>query len=168
MYLLNNMVHSFMKFHCSSIRNLVFSVKKQLKTSKVEEGEANECKTSFKAYEGYISSEDAEKVVEKLGIMRMKESTDQEYSEELVDAAYELLEEKEASIGELAAAFAVFDEDGDGMVSERDLWRVFQRLGLEGMVRREEEYMEMINAYDGDGDGRINLHEFKCMLERAT
>ncbi|KAM0947971.1 putative EF-hand domain-containing protein [Dioscorea sansibarensis] len=167
MCFLHKVVRCFMKFHYSSIRNLVSSAKDKCRTSKVEEKEeVNECKACYKAYEGCISGEDAERVIEKLGIVRLEEC--EEFSVELLDGAYQLLEEKEASVRELSAAFAVFDEDGDGMVSEKDLWRVFQRLGFEELVRKEEECKKMINVYDDDGDGRISLQEFKCMLECST
>merc|ERR1712100_319988 len=60
---------------------------------------------------------------------------------------------------ELAEAFRVFDRDGNGFISASDLRHVMTNLG-ERMT--DEEVEEITRA--ADGDGRINLEEFKSWM----
>lgn len=71
----------------------------------------------------------------------------------------EAVEEEE----ELAEAFRVFDEDGDGFISARELQSVLGKLGLpEG--RDFTRVCEMISSVDRNHDGRVDFSEFKNMM----
>ncbi|KAJ8308337.1 hypothetical protein KUTeg_013211 [Tegillarca granosa] len=59
---------------------------------------------------------------------------------------------------ELKRAFAVFDKDGNGMISADELRHVMSNLGEK---LTEEEVTEMIKEADKDGDGQINYTEMK-------
>ncbi|KAJ0979131.1 hypothetical protein J5N97_014605 [Dioscorea zingiberensis] len=135
-------------------RTLCLSMKEGSSSSSV----GREFKTSSTAYE------DAKFVVSKLGLLW---SSSERYEDcKLLEGVYRLLEEKEASLRELKDAFSVFDEDGDGLMNQRDLFRVMKKLGFEGV--KVEECKKMIKVYDEDGDGCISFNEFRCMLESAT
>jgi Ca2+-binding EF-hand superfamily protein len=58
---------------------------------------------------------------------------------------------------EIERAFLLFDEGGKGTITLNDLRRVARELG-EGL--EEEELAAMIEEFDLDGDGAINLDEF--------
>ncbi|KAF8007578.1 hypothetical protein BT93_K1547 [Corymbia citriodora subsp. variegata] len=64
---------------------------------------------------------------------------------------------------DLSEAFKVFDEDGDGFISARELQAVLAKLGLpEGKeIGRVER---MITSVDRDQDGRVDFFEFKDMM----
>lgn len=69
---------------------------------------------------------------------------------------------------ELEKTFRLFDRDGDGTVSIRDLAVVFRSLG---MAPTKSELRELITAVDEDGSGSIDFDEFVAMLikkQRAT
>lgn len=58
---------------------------------------------------------------------------------------------------EILRAFGLFDEGGKGKIDLQDLKRVARELG-EGLG--DEELAAMIDEFDLDGDGAINLDEF--------
>lgn len=58
---------------------------------------------------------------------------------------------------EILRAFELFDEGGKGKIDLQDLRRVARELG-EGLA--EEELKAMIDEFDLDGDGAINVEEF--------
>lgn len=64
---------------------------------------------------------------------------------------------------ELIEAFKVFDKDGNGFITSKELKHVMTNLGEKLTI---EEAEEMINEADLDGDGQINYEEFvKMMME---
>ncbi|KAL0922217.1 hypothetical protein M5K25_006187 [Dendrobium thyrsiflorum] len=65
--------------------------------------------------------------------------------------------------GELREAFAVFDGNGDGMITVEELSLVLKSLGLKD-GERVEACREMIKKVDMNGDGMINFEEFKKMM----
>ncbi|KAI5066871.1 hypothetical protein GOP47_0017399 [Adiantum capillus-veneris] len=89
-------------------------------------------------------------------------------------------------ISEFKEAFSLFDKDGDGCITTKELGTVMRSLGqnpteaeLQEMINEElrhvmtnlgeklsdEEVDEMIREADVDGDGQINYEEFvKIML----
>lgn len=64
---------------------------------------------------------------------------------------------------QLRAAFKVFDKNNDGFISVKELADVLMNLG-EKMT--DDEFEDMINEADVDGDGRINYEEFIDMMTK--
>ncbi|KAG1338876.1 putative Calmodulin-like protein 7 [Cocos nucifera] len=140
--------------------------------------EANACKSCSKLLSStservVCGAHDVEMVMKRLGLWNSEEEIDDEECGGkckdcmLMDEAYILLEEKEANLEELEEAFAVFDENGDGLISAKELRSVMQKLGFEE-GKELEDCNKMLRAYDEDGDGKINFEEFKNMLEFAV
>ncbi|KAK4345491.1 hypothetical protein RND71_035667 [Anisodus tanguticus] len=64
---------------------------------------------------------------------------------------------------DLKEAFGVFDENGDGFISAKELQVVLEKLGLpEGSEIDRVEMM--ISSVDQDHDGRVDFFEFKDMM----
>ncbi|CAH1781676.1 unnamed protein product [Owenia fusiformis] len=59
---------------------------------------------------------------------------------------------------ELRQAFKVFDKDGNGYISAKEMLVVLTKMGEEMSMEEVEEYI--IKPCDVDGDGRINYEEF--------
>nr|CAB3230143.1 centrin-3-like [Phallusia mammillata] len=66
---------------------------------------------------------------------------------------------------EFSKAFKLFDDDETGKISLRNLRRVARELG-ENMS--EEELHAMIDEFDTDGDGEINLEDFISIMTGDT
>merc|ERR1712178_616500 len=64
---------------------------------------------------------------------------------------------------EILKAFRLFDDDGTGKISFKNLKRVAKELG-ERMT--DEELQEMIDEADRDGDGEVNEDEFFRIMKR--
>ncbi|PWZ21026.1 putative calcium-binding protein CML20 [Zea mays] len=64
----------------------------------------------------------------------------------------------------LRAAFAEYDENGDGVITAEELLRALRRLGIVGEEMTAERCAEIIAAVDRDGDGVISFDEFKAMM----
>jgi len=64
-------------------------------------------------------------------------------------------------IAEIRKAFSVFDVDGDGAITSKELADVMRSFGLNPS---EEELMDMINKFDIDGDGMVSFPEFLQMM----
>ncbi|WZY69032.1 hypothetical protein YC2023_001272 [Brassica napus] len=72
-----------------------------------------------------------------------------------------------ADESDLAEAFKVFDENGDGFISARELQTVLKKLGLPegGEMERVEK---MIVSVDRNKDGRVDFFEFKNMMRAVV
>ncbi|CAA3023750.1 calcium-binding CAST-like [Olea europaea subsp. europaea] len=81
----------------------------------------------------------------------------------LNDVLFGLDDENTDEESDLTEAFKVFDEDGDGYISAKELQVVLMKLGLqEGMeIERVEK---MISSVDRNHDGRVDFFEFKDMM----
>lgn len=81
----------------------------------------------------------------------------------LNDVLFGLDDENTDEESDLTEAFKVFDEDGDGYISAKELQVVLGKLGLqEGMeIERVEK---MISSVDRNHDGRVDFFEFKDMM----
>lgn len=66
---------------------------------------------------------------------------------------------------EILKAFKLFDDDGTGRISLKNLRRVARELGE---VMTDEELQEMIDEADRDGDGEINEEEFIRIMRRTN
>ena len=59
---------------------------------------------------------------------------------------------------ELEKAFSLFDGDGSGKISFRDLRKLAKELGE---TLQDDDLQGMIDEFDRDGDGEIDFNEFK-------
>uniref|UniRef100_A0A8C9VB54 Calmodulin 3a (phosphorylase kinase, delta) n=1 Tax=Scleropages formosus TaxID=113540 RepID=A0A8C9VB54_SCLFO len=74
----------------------------------------------------------------------------------------------EYTIEKFKEAFSLFDKDGDGTITTKELGTVMRSLGqnpteaeLQDMIN---EVDEMIREADIDGDGQVNYEEFVQMM----
>ncbi|KAL7095039.1 hypothetical protein ACP275_10G000600 [Erythranthe tilingii] len=65
---------------------------------------------------------------------------------------------------DLSEAFKVFDMDGDGYISARELQSVLGKLGLQDEGRELDRVEMMISSVDQNHDGRVDFFEFKHMM----
>lgn len=66
---------------------------------------------------------------------------------------------------EILKAFRLFDDDGTGKISFKNLKRVAKELG-ENLT--DEELQEMIDEADQDGDGEINEMDFMKIMKKTN
>ncbi|KAL5205405.1 hypothetical protein ABZP36_033614 [Zizania latifolia] len=83
------------------------------------------------------------------------------------EEAAALFEEEEATVEEAAAAFRVFDRDGNGFIDAGELGSVLVSLGFAAGAGAAE-CQRMIEAYDEDKDGRIDFKEFLNFMARTA
>ncbi|KAI8067425.1 calmodulin, partial [Thamnidium elegans] len=69
----------------------------------------------------------------------------------------------EEQIAEFREAFQLFDKDGDGAITTKELGIVMRSLNLNPT---EAELQDMVNEVDSDGNGHIDFSEFLAMLAR--
>ncbi|XP_020239487.1 calcium-binding protein CML42 [Cajanus cajan] len=88
--------------------------------------------------------------------------------ESLGDTYFGLIQDQEEAQHEsdLWEAFKVFDEDGDGYISAKELQVVLAKLGLVEANLMDNVH-RMIGSVDTNNDGRVDFYEFKEMM-RAT
>ena len=66
---------------------------------------------------------------------------------------------------EIRKAFALFDEDGSGKISVRNLRRIARELG-EPLA--DEELQAMIDEFDRDGDGAVDFADFSKIMQATS
>ncbi|KAK9470355.1 calmodulin [Dipodascopsis tothii] len=69
----------------------------------------------------------------------------------------------ETQINDFKEAFALFDRDGDGQITTKELGTVMRSLG---QTPSEAELADMINEVDVDNNGTIDFPEFLTMMAR--
>ena len=66
-------------------------------------------------------------------------------------------------IAEFKEAFSLFDKDGDGLITTKELGIVMRCLGLNPT---EDEVQQLINELDLDGNGTVDFPEFSFIMQR--
>jgi len=69
----------------------------------------------------------------------------------------------EEQIAEFKEAFFLFDKDGDGSITTRELGTVMRSLGQNPT---ETELQDMIHEVDADGSGTIDFPEFLALMAK--
>ena len=69
----------------------------------------------------------------------------------------------EEQINEFKEAFSLFDKDGDGCITSKELGTVMRSLGQNPT---EAELKDIINEVDADGNGTIDFSEFLSMMAK--
>ncbi|TNM95669.1 hypothetical protein fugu_016752 [Takifugu bimaculatus] len=85
---------------------------------------------------------------------------------DLTDIRFDLIKADqltEEQIAEFKEAFSLFDKDGDGTITTKELGTVMRSLGQNPT---EAELQDMINEVDADGNGTIDFPEFLTMMAR--
>eukprot|EP01083_Nonionella_stella_P065546 171856_1 len=65
---------------------------------------------------------------------------------------------------EFKDTFSIFDKDGNGQITDRELASVMRNLGLNPT---QEQLYEMIREADADSDGMLDFPEFLNLLVRT-
>jgi len=84
------------------------------------------------------------------------------------DEFREILTERIANqdpIEEISKAFKLFDDDGSGKITFRNLKRIARELGEK---LTDEELQAMIDEFDKDQDGEINENEFINIMKQTA
>jgi calmodulin len=68
-------------------------------------------------------------------------------------------------VAEFREAFALFDKNGDGEITSKELGTVMRSLGQNPS---ESELQDMINEVDTDNNGTIDFPEFLTMMARKV
>lgn len=77
----------------------------------------------------------------------------------------ELVEEEDDEVeSDLSEAFKVFDEDGDGFISAKELKVVLEKLGFPEAQHELDNIQQMISSVDQNSDGQVDFFEFKHMM----
>ncbi|PWN22265.1 EF-hand [Microstroma glucosiphilum] len=69
----------------------------------------------------------------------------------------------EEQISEFKEAFSLFDKDGDGSITVKELGTVMRSLGQNPT---EAELQDMVNEVDADGNGCVDFAEFIGLMAR--
>ncbi|XP_033104938.1 neo-calmodulin-like isoform X2 [Anneissia japonica] len=64
---------------------------------------------------------------------------------------------------QLRETFEIFDKDGDGSITTKELGTVMRSMGQNPS---DKELQDMINEFDADGNGIIDFTEFCTMMSR--
>lgn len=125
--------------------------------------------------DGTIDSEELANVLQVLGMNPTKEelgilldSVDSDRNgvidlHEFIDVMQSHLQhDPPTHADELREAFAVFDKDGNGMISAEELKSALLNLGEK---LEDHEIRAMMEAADRDGNGQIDYEEFIAMMK---
>ncbi|KAH7485240.1 hypothetical protein PRIC1_004533 [Phytophthora ramorum] len=93
--------------------------------------------------------------------VRLLLSEEGELTEEYLHAL--LLPNEVKDFDPVAEAFKAYDPEETGFISREMLRYVFERLGYGALT--EEDLDVLISCADADHDGRINLADFRAMIE---
>ncbi|KAK7504254.1 hypothetical protein BaRGS_00004558 [Batillaria attramentaria] len=133
------------------------------KTADIDEDLREAFRIFDKDDNGFISKAELRHVMTSLG----EELTDEEVDEMIqavdTDGDGQTEQLTEEQIAEFKEAFSLFDKDGDGSITTKELGTVMRSLGQNPT---EAELQDMINEVDADGNGTIDFPEFLTMMAR--
>ncbi|KAK3093373.1 hypothetical protein FSP39_014725 [Pinctada imbricata] len=136
---------------------------KKMKDTDTEE----ELREAFKVFDkdgnGYISSAELRAVMTNLGEKLGDEEIEEMIREADLDGDGQADQLTEEQIAEFKEAFSLFDKDGDGTITTKELGTVMRSLGQNPT---EAELQDMINEVDADGNGTIDFPEFLTMMAK--
>lgn len=116
---------------------------------------AIELRSYFASIGEYMSHEDAQIVIDDV-------DTDGDNLIDFGDFVKLMKREGRDDDEDLKAAFGIFEvEKGSGRINPKSLQRVLGRLGDS---RTYDECAAMIQAFDVDGSGELDFHEFQQMM----
>lgn len=115
----------------------------------------HEMKVSFRALGFELSKKDLLSILDTFGEQQENNKKLINYDNFYRVAATRILERD--PIEELKRAFALFDEDGDGLITFDNLKKVVEELGED---ISDDDIYKMIDEFDLDEDGGINEQEF--------
>lgn len=78
--------------------------------------------------------------------------------------AYCIEDDEDQVESDLTEAFKVFDVDGDGFISAKELQAVLDKLGMPEARDELDRIQLMINSVDRNQDGLVDFFEFKDMM----
>ena len=84
--------------------------------------------------------------------------------EQLLDIMMAIMSDKD-TIEDITKVFRLFDDDGTGNITLRNLRRVAKELG-ETMT--DEELQEMIDRADSNGDSAVTMDDFYNIMTKKT
>ncbi|XAR71274.1 hypothetical protein NMG60_11028459 [Bertholletia excelsa] len=145
--------------------NLFFSFTKWLSwnNTKTQNNERrNSSSNCFYEKKAIIFREDFNRVMENLGMPC--DPDDEMLTEKQLLASFE---EEEPNLGEVRAAFDVFDVNGDGFIDAGELHSVLYSLGLLEEGSQVENCQRMISGLDENEDGLIDFSEFVKLMEKC-
>jgi len=83
----------------------------------------------------------------------------------MADDSAERVSEKAVGREELRRVFSIFDKNGDGLISKREMKESFDTLRL---CVGEEELASTIQTVDVNGDGYVDFEEFVSLYESMS
>ncbi|KAL4237342.1 hypothetical protein ACF0H5_002060 [Mactra antiquata] len=128
-----------------------------------------EMREAFRVFDkdgnGVISAAELRHVMTNLGEKLTDEEVDEMVREADSDGDGQIDYEAEKYyfIPEFKEAFSLFDKDGDGTITTKELGTVMRSLGQNPT---EAELQDMINEVDADGNGTIDFPEFLTMMSK--
>ncbi|PKA65155.1 putative calcium-binding protein CML18 [Apostasia shenzhenica] len=125
---------------------------------------ASELQTVVRAIGSDVSDEESQAMIQEMdsncdGLVDLKEFADFHRAGGRTGAATARGE------ADLRDAFRMYDLDGDGLISVKELHQVLNRLGERCSA---PDCSRMIFSVDSDGDGCVNFEEFKKMMGAGT
>lgn len=110
--------------------------------------------TGLKKVSNFISEDEVDQIMARIDYNKDQTINYTEFVAAAIDKRKLLSEER------IKACFRIFDKDGSGKISTSELKQMFQG----GNIVDEKVWTDLIKEVDQNGDGEIELSEFKAIL----